>query len=279
MSGSVDSRGPVDHQYADASNLAARRRLHARFSTNTHGWHRWVFDQLDLRPRCAVLEVGCGGGALWLDNSDRIPAGWDIVLSDRSAGMLAEARQRLRLLGRGFAFGVFGVQDIPFPDARFDAVIANHMLYHVPDLDRAIGELRRVLRPTGRLYAATNGAGHMAELHDLIRSVAPQATVGWTQLTSFELENGADPLAHHFGRVTVARYDDALAVTEVEPLVAYVLSVEDPRAPFSDGQVARLRRRIADRIAHAGAVHITKCSGLFAAMASAPRPMRGGPHA
>ena len=46
---------------------------------------------------------------------------------------------------------VADVQDLPFPDASFDAVIANHMLFHVEDRPRALGEIVRVLRPDGRL--------------------------------------------------------------------------------------------------------------------------------
>ena len=42
------------------------------------------------------------------------------------------------------------IQQIPYPDGSFDTAIANFMLYHVPDLPRAIGEVRRVLRPGGR---------------------------------------------------------------------------------------------------------------------------------
>src|SRR4030042_5807066 len=69
-------------QYKDASNLNARIQLHQRFSTNPHGWFCWIFDQFDLPSKPNILEIGCGPGILWLDNRDRIPAGWSIRLSD-----------------------------------------------------------------------------------------------------------------------------------------------------------------------------------------------------
>ena len=151
-------------QYRDATNLSARINLHARFSTNAYGWHRWVFDQFEPRPHWRVLELGCGPGTLWLKNRDRLPEDWDIMLSDFSPGMLEEARRKLASLPHPFAFRQMDAQAIPLPDASLDAVIANHMLYHIPDRQKAFAEIRRVLKPGGRLYAATNGHNHLREL-------------------------------------------------------------------------------------------------------------------
>lgn len=54
----------LTQQYRDASHLQARANLHARFSTNPHGWFTWLFDHLLLGPRGRILEVGCGPGYL-----------------------------------------------------------------------------------------------------------------------------------------------------------------------------------------------------------------------
>ena len=56
-------------QYRDSGNLKARIALHSRFSTNPYGWFRWVFDHLDLPPQNRLLELGCGAGDLWVENS------------------------------------------------------------------------------------------------------------------------------------------------------------------------------------------------------------------
>src|SRR5262245_30032153 len=116
-------------QYKDASNLNARIGLHARFSTNPLGFHRWAFDRLQLPAESRILEVGCGPGAFWVSNRDRIPTGWDVVLTDFSPGMVQQARQNLSATGAEFAFANTDIQALPFEDASFDSVIANHMLY------------------------------------------------------------------------------------------------------------------------------------------------------
>src|SRR6187549_3038005 len=80
-------------QYRTSGNLQARIDFHVRFSTNPYGWQLWVFDHLRLPAEARILEIGCGAGSLWLENRSRVPAGWEITLSDLSAGMLAQARR------------------------------------------------------------------------------------------------------------------------------------------------------------------------------------------
>src|SRR5215208_7315562 len=165
MSKFTDQQYLKTDQYRDSSNLDARVMLHQRFSTNPYGWFRWVFDTLLKLPEDAkILELGCGHGLLWKENASRIPAGWNITLSDLSSGMLDAAWRNLVVTGRAFQFKEIDAQSIPFEDETFDAVIANHMLYHIPDRPKAINEIRRVLKPGGCLIAATVGKHHLKEM-------------------------------------------------------------------------------------------------------------------
>jgi ubiquinone/menaquinone biosynthesis C-methylase UbiE len=263
----TESNYLLQQQYKDAGNLNARIALHKRFSTNPYPWTRWVFDQLlELPAGARILEIGAGPGTLWRGNLDRIPAGWDVTLTDFSPGMLAEAQNTLGARGHPFSFAIADAQDIPYPDASFDAVIANHMLYHVPDRPRALAEIRRVLKPEGRLYAATNGARHLIEIEQLLRRAGVHA--GWWRMpaatSGFTLENGQEQLVREFPRVELRLHKGALEVTEAEPLVAYVLSTST-RAQMTEARIARLRQVAQDEIATQGAVHISKETGLFVA--------------
>ena len=177
-----------DDQYRDSSNLRARQGLHTRFSTNPYPWQRWVFDHLlcpntrragvpagpSLPQEAAIRELGCGPGWLWRENAERIPSGWRVLLSDLSSGMVHDAQASLAPRCSARAYAVADAQSLPFAAGAFDAVIANHRLYHVPDLPRALAEIARVLKPGGRLFAATNGAGHMAEVSATIEELAPR---------------------------------------------------------------------------------------------------------
>jgi SAM-dependent methyltransferase len=245
-------------QYKNAANLNDRILLHQRFSTNPYDFHLWVFDHLKLPADSRVLELGCGPGSLWRPNLARIPAGWQITLSDLSPGMLAEARANLASAA-SFAFEQADAQSLPFADAAFDAVIANHMLYHVPDRAKAFAEIRRVLRTGGRFYAATNGENHLREIYELVQQFDPALDL-WNRMT-FRLENGAGELAPFFPQVTLHRYPSNLVVTEAEPLVAFVASMIG--AKLSGERRAAFAQAVAERIAADGAIYVTKDTGLF----------------
>ena len=262
----TDQRYLRAEQYRDAANLRARMTLHERFSVNQSPWQRWVFDRLALPAQCRVLELGCGPGKLWLENADRLAWGWMVTLADYSPGMVREARQGVRdanLVAASapeFAYVNLDAQALPFADASCDAIIANHMLYHVPDRARALAEIRRVLRPGGRFYAATNGEEHLRELDELLTQ-AGQPPLG-RPANHFTLEGGAVELAQVFAQVTLERYDDGLVVTEAAPLVAYLSS----GLRYAAADQARIAAIVAQELtARGGALHISKSSGLFTA--------------
>ena len=114
------------------------------------------------------------------------------------------------------------IQSIPYPDQTFDAVIANMMLYHVPDLDRGLREVRRVLKPGGAFYCATYGEnGMMACVCEMFR------TYGIEDQTNkrFTLQNGEARLKPYFDSVRRFLYDDALAVTDANDMADYIFSL------------------------------------------------------
>jgi ubiquinone/menaquinone biosynthesis C-methylase UbiE len=252
----------LEKQYQDSSNLDARIQLHQRFSVNPYGWHPWVFDHFDLPAYGRILELGCGPGYLWLENLGRIPTGWEITLSDFSAGMLEETRRNLENQ-RTFQFKLIDAQSIPCEDAYFDAVIANHMLYHVPNPPAALSEICRVLKPAGHFYAATNGARHMSEMAALLTKFdVGLASWGNKASSSFTLENGLAQLSQWFAEVKLYRYEDALEVTEVDPLVDYILSGRVGQVLV--GRQPAFREFVAREMeSHGGVFHITEAGGLF----------------
>jgi ubiquinone/menaquinone biosynthesis C-methylase UbiE len=282
MSKITDPQYLKTEQYKDASNLNARVEIHRRFSTNAYGWNRWVFDALETLPQQArVLELGCGPAYLWAENADRIPAGWNITLSDLSDGMLDEARKNVSRSGHSFEFKqIDAQQSIPFDDETFDVVIANHMLYHVPDRVKAITEIRRVLRsaddisgrspddssgkPGGCLIATTVGDQHMSELNAWLRRVSADPNFALFPL-AFTLESGLAQLQPYFRQVEMRRYEDSLQITEIEPLIAYIHSSMQVKK-FSESALAELRSDLERELQSKGMLFVGKDSGLFEAV-------------
>ena len=263
-----ETQSAIRAQYRTTSNLDARLRLHRDYSTNAYGWFSWYLDQLNLPAGSRILEIGCGPAALWKDHLARIDHSWQLVLSDYSPAMLRAARQNT--LGR-LPVANLDAQAIPFPTGYFDAVLANHMLYHVPDQARALAEIRRVLKPGGRLFAATNGATHMTDLDRLIERLAPalapsrdQEVSRWR--TSFTLENGSELLGLSFDQVRVERYLDDLRITAARPVVDYTLSmVANSAQDLPREQIEAFEAALEQELALRGSLFIHKDAGLFIA--------------
>ncbi len=208
----------LNDQYKDASNFNARLQLHERFSLNPTRLHRWVFDQLRMPSTCRILELGCGTGQLGWHNRERLTPNWTIILSDFASGMLQAAQRQLQPCPHPFVWLRADAQQLPLAKASVDAIIANHMLYHVPHLPHCLAEIQRVLRPGGRLYAATNGARHLQQIRALHQRFGRRQNVGETTgELAFDLSNGQTHLEPWMTEVRLKRFDDALVVDEVEP--------------------------------------------------------------
>lgn len=245
---------PLD-AYRTPDRLKARIAMHERFGNQAFDLHERIFELL-LGPaapfegrgerrgerrgeglgedpgeglqEARVLEVGAGTGRMWRTVRARLPAGWNLTLTDRSEGMLAALRSLTAELDLNASVSHADAMELPFPDATFDLVFANHMLYHVPEPATAIREFRRVLRPGGVLVAATNGEGHMRQATELIRPLAELGggpeLMGVSPL-SFTSESGAVLLKTAFADVQLHRFDDSLQVTDHQVLLAYLRSL------------------------------------------------------
>jgi len=252
-------------QYKDGSNFKARTDLY-RFSKKPYGFTVWIFDHFKLPEGSNILEIGCGPGGFWAINRKRIPESWKITLTDFSSGMLEEARNRLG--DDRFSYQVADAQDLPFPDASFDAVLANRMLYHVPDLPRTFREIQRVLKPGGCLYATTLGREYFKEVFkDLLIHYWPEIPLKGSESRQFIMENGQEKMAPFFTNITSEIYKEELIVTEAEPLSDFILSLGDLLLPKEkrDSLPEFLRQEFASR----GPIHITSVKGIFLAYKSA----------
>ena len=180
----LDDPALVAAEYADDARLRRRAAAFTAAASVEDARLPLVAALVEARPR-RVLEVGCGWGELadWVARE----TGAEVVATDLSPRMVELSRER------GLDARFADVQQLPFADGSFDAAVAAWMLYHVPDLDRGLSELARVLRPGGRLVAATNSALHLQELRELVGSGPSPST--------FTRENGEALLHRHFASV------------------------------------------------------------------------------
>ena len=251
----------VRKQYQTSEKLSTRISIHSKYSTNHQGFGNWILSHYRIREGMSVLEIGCGTGDMWAGQDGIIRRCSRFVLTDFSEGMLEQAKETLRGQA-GIEYCPADIQELPFDDQAFDIVIANMMLYHVPDLSRGLREVKRVLKDDGTFYCATFGENGMMEY---ISSLFEKNGVRHSVNTNFTLQNGAEKLKTVFPAVRRDLYEDALEVTDVEDMVEYIFSLTgmtDLKKIPRDEIRSVLQRNMRN-----GILHVPKEYGMFTASA------------
>src|SRR5215218_7947343 len=129
----------------DLMNTAMTAGMH-------HRWRARAAELAQLAPGAAALDVCCGTGDLALELAGRVGPDGSVVGCDFSEPMLGAARAKGERRGSGrVRFEWADALELPYPDASFDAATIGFGARNLADLDRGLAELRRVVRPGGRL--------------------------------------------------------------------------------------------------------------------------------
>lgn len=250
----------IIEQYKNAKNLNDRISLHEKYSTNSQGWFNWLFEKIDFSKVNRLLELGCGNGKLWQENNIDL-RNREIFLSDISEGMVEEVRNKL---GSDFNCIVADAEKIPFKDAYFDSIIANHVLFYLNDLNQGLKEIRRVLKSNGVLYCSTYGSKHMKEITDIVQSFDSRINLSNHSLYDvFGLENGESILKEYFTSVQRMDYQDSLEITESKPLIDYIMSCHGNQNEILGPKLNEFKEYIEELLVNNGKIIVTKQAGLF----------------
>lgn len=211
----------VKRQYATPNNLNTRISIHDKYSTNKMGFRNWIVSNYRIDKGMKVLELGCGTGDMWKNRDGLISLCSQLVLSDFSEGMVETTKNNVGEYDN-VEYKVIDIQEIPYKDETFDVVIANMMLYHVPDIEKGLGEVQRVLKSGGHFYCATYGEyGIIKYLSKILSVYGVEDNIS----KNFTLQNGYKILNRTFPKVKKLEYIDSLAVTNIDDMVEYIYSL------------------------------------------------------
>jgi SAM-dependent methyltransferase len=249
-------------QYGDSRKLAARARLHGAYTIAEVPWFSWVARQVPLAAGDRVLDIGCGPGWFWEGGISALPADLDLTLADSSPGMVAEAVKRCGALPfRSVAGQQADAVALPFAESSFDAVIAMHMLYHLPDPAAGIAEMFRVLRPGGVLAVTTNGIGNMQQIYALT-TVFGSAPCD-PSAAAFGYDRAEQLMRGQFGNVAHLQHPANMRVTDPED-VFLALTSYPPGEGADAAQLTAFRAVIEAAFQRGGGVlEVQKETGLF----------------
>jgi len=148
------------------------------------------------------LEIGAGTGYFSL-NLLLAGAVERAVCTDISPGMLAVLSGNAARLGLEVETAAADAEALPFPDESFDLVLGHAVLHHLPDLERVFGELRRVLRPGGRVAFA----GEPSRTGDRIARVPKRGALALAPLWRMAVRAGPAPAPHADGSGSAEEHD------------------------------------------------------------------------
>ncbi|RBO86537.1 class I SAM-dependent methyltransferase [Nocardia puris] len=214
----MSTGGPtLASEYATLSPLQVRIDTHREHSERPDDPVSAVLGALALKGSEALADIGCGDGRFLADLRERGHRG-RLVGLDSSAAMVTATAQLpdvRAVLGEAEA--------LPFDDAEFDATTARHMLYHVPDPQRALRELRRVTRPGGRVVVVVNHAGTCARTRQLVLDRAAEHGISPTPglLNAVDSTTLPDMMGEVFTDLHIRRYDNALVFHTPDPLLRF----------------------------------------------------------
>lgn len=253
----MNSGDVVKEQYKNATNLNTRISIHSKYSTNKMGFGNWIVSNYEIKEGMRILELGCGTGDMWKEHMKLLDNVSEIVLTDFSAGMLQSAKD---LLGnhQNISYEVVDIQNIPYEDNSFDIVIANMMLYHVPDIHKGLEEVGRVLKTDGSFYCATYGENGIVEyISSLLKPYDVEEKIN----KNFTLQSGKEILSFHFRTINRYDYEDALEVTDIDDLIDYIYSLS---SMSNIGNIERAElKSILERNMVEGVLHVPKEYGMF----------------
>ena len=183
----------------------------------------WVWRHYQFPEAGSILEVGCGTGQFWKAHDVHLPRRGQLVLTDFSRAMLRKSQNALQ--NGPFLFAQADVESLPFQNQSFKHVVCHFMLYHARSQDRALEEIRRVLRPEGRVGFMTTGSSHMTRLWNVGHEIDPGFSYSSRMSTPFCEDNALPILQRHFSHIERDAYDNTLRIDDASAVLAYIQSV------------------------------------------------------
>jgi ubiquinone/menaquinone biosynthesis C-methylase UbiE len=163
-------------------------------------------------------------------------------------------------------YEIINAEKIPYPNQRFDVVIGCHMLYHIPNIQKALLSVNRILKPDGRFISTTVSQRHIRELKDFLSEFRLYSEEKQKFFSEFRNETGREVLKPFFSEIEFYEYINKVNISSVDPLMSYIESMfsAEESSNFHEKKV-EVEEAIVKVLENKSKFTITGISGLFEA--------------
>ena len=263
-----------DCLYGSSKELTQRIKTHKEIGVRKD-FHNWVLSK--LRPEGKLmLDAGCGTGNLLIPIAELINkmrvSGFviGVDISPTLVAQLDACLARFKLPARAV---VGDIERLNFPDNTFDQVLCAYVLYHCPNISKAINELRRVVKKDGRVFVMTNSCNTMKKFEE-INSKALSLTLS-TKVplasrieTRFCSENAPEFFDGCFRVVRRSCFKDVLEFATVDEFINFYNNSRGRNKHYLTARQCgllqkNLRNVTSEIISSNGSIRVAKRSHLF----------------
>lgn len=259
--------------------LAGKQHAHRKYGSNPLPLPKRLVEALNLQGNEDLLDLGCGNGFIIEELHPHMPSGKFVGL-DIAPGILQSARERLKGVNIQCEWVEGSADDLSqFEDASFDRAIALYMMHYVDDIDRAVAETARVLRPGGLFILGTDHPDSLKEMHEVhfnalkaMKNV-PSELFKSSPKNRISLTNGQKQLRRHFRNVRTHGWQDVLRFPDTGSFLDFYRSHNHCSASsipglnlskgFFDELEWRVGLQVGQIIADQGHFSVTKDTGFI----------------
>ena len=216
-----DPKAMAEQRFRGADACLSNADIIERYATDVEATTETLLKAIcPERADARICELGFGLGWLLEELAKEFPEA-SLVGLDQSPGMAAHVRE---LLGAKAAVAQGDMERLPFADGSFDTVATCWTLYFMTDIDATLEEIKRTIRPGGKLVASTVAPDHQIELDELYHAavetaLGPRPPVDVTK--RFNLESGFPYVERHFRAVEVREWRGEIILPDVATLISY----------------------------------------------------------
>lgn len=183
----------------------------------------WALGLVPLKAGAVILDAGCGWGRFtWPLIEEFAVDSPNVYCVDSSLGMARSARKEARRRRHHTKFAAAEIQALPFPTGHFDGVMANHVLYHLPEIRAGVKELARVVNENGWLLATTNSDHIKVPVLEYHYNALDILGIDYESQNGspFSMENGKQLLEEGFGQVDLVYFEDSTRYSSADEFLA-----------------------------------------------------------